>query len=510
MMDTISPAYDEFAQKYNAQKKQVLICERIADLETPVAAFLKIAHGVPHSILLESVADGDMRGRYSAIALMPDLIFRVRDGRADINRNALASNVFTPLAQPPLEALRDLVKENHIADLPPDLPGVAVGLFGYMGYDMVREMEVLPDNNPRALDVDDCLLIRPTIIVLFDNVTDMLYLVAPIHPQDSVDAQRAYEEARIRIQTIVDKLYDPLPPPPFEDLSEHAIDFEHAEPQSNMTRAAYYAMVECAREYICAGDAFQIVVSQRFCIDYPLPPFTLYRALRRVNPSPYLFFCNFDDFSIIGSSPEVLVSVTAGDVNIRPIAGTRKRGATDEDDKAIAEDLLADAKERAEHLMLLDLGRNDVGRVSEMETVDVTMAFGLQKTSHLLHIVSNVTGKLARGYDVLDALQAGFPAGTVSGAPKIRAMEIIDELEPEKRGIYAGAIGYFAANGDMDMCIALRTGIIKEKKLYVQAGGGIVYDSTPEYEYNETVNKAAALFRAAKEAQRIAAQRQNR
>ncbi len=332
------------------------------------------------------------------------------------------------------------------------------------------------------------------MVAVFDTVTNSLIMVTPVRPSDTLSAQDAYAQAQARIEAARAALEAPL-----VDQSI-APDAAFTPPSSNMNQAAYHDMVSRAKEYIKAGDIFQVVLSQRFETPFPLPPFELYRSLRRINPSPYLFFLNFDDFSVIGSSPEVLVGVADKTVNIRPIAGTRRRGATLAQDKEIGAELLSDEKELAEHLMLLDLGRNDVGRVSKIGTVQVNESFSLQKTSHLIHIFSDLTGTLEDGFDNIDALAAGFPAGTVSGAPKVRAMEIIDELEPQKRGIYSGCVGYFSAGGDMDTCIVLRTGIIKDDVLYVQAGGGVVYDSTEEGEYNETVNKAMALFRAAEDA----------
>jgi anthranilate synthase component 1 len=335
-------------------------------------------------------------------------------------------------------------------------------------------------------------------------VTDMIRLVTPVRAKPNISAQQAHDDAMARLSEATDSLYQAIPEPDIR------LPNAFEAPQSNMSQDDYFDMVTRSKAYIEAGDIFQVVVSQRFNIDYDLAAFDLYRALRRVNPSPYLFFLNMRDFQIVGSSPEVLVGVKDRKVNIRPIAGTRLRGSNAAEDKAIGEELLADEKERAEHLMLLDLGRNDVGHVSEIGSVQVNTAFGLQKTSHLIHIVSDVTGTLLPDCDEIDALVAGFPAGTVSGAPKIRAMEIIDELEPERRGVYAGCVGYFSANGDMDTCIALRTALVKDGKLYVQAGGGVVYDSTPEYEYAETVNKAAALFRAAEVSLKLASDRKNR
>ncbi len=502
-MTAATPDRAAFAAAYADGTPQLVWTELIADLETPVAAYLKLSGGEDFSFLLESVEDGDIRGRYSMIGLAPDLLFRVHDGQPELNRNASVNqDDFSPMDGAPLDALRSVLAESRL-HVPEGLAPMSAGVFGYMAYDMVRHMEDLPDDNADVMQVPDCLFMRPTLIAVFDSVTDNIRLVTPVRP-DGSSADDAYEAALARLEAAEEKLSAALPDAPMVAPNDFAA------PQSNMTQAQYFDMVEKGKAYIEAGDVFQVVLSQRFNIDFDLPPFDLYRSLRRVNPSPYLFFLNMRDFAVVGSSPEVLVGVKDREVNIRPIAGTRKRGASMAEDEAISAELLADEKERAEHLMLLDLGRNDVGRVSEIGSVSVNVAFGLQKTSHLIHIVSDVTGTLRQDLDEIDALVAGFPAGTVSGAPKIRAMEIIDELEPERRGIYSGCVGYFSANGDMDTCIALRTAVVKDNKLYVQAGGGVVYDSTPQYEYDETVNKAAALFRAAEIALTLAAERKNR
>ena len=502
-MTPAHPERDAFNAAYESGTPQLVWSELIADLETPVAAYLKLAESEPYSFLLESVEDGDIRGRYSLIGLAPDVLFRVSDGKPEINRQALEDqDSFAPMTGAPLDALRAVLAESRL-DVPEKLAPMSAGVFGYMAYDMVRHMEELPNSNPDVMQVPDCLFMRPTLIAVFDSVTDNISLVTAVRP-DGTSADDAYQAALARLEAAEDKLRTTLPDASITSPNEFAA------PQSNMNQETYFEMVEKGKQYIEAGDVFQVVLSQRFNIDFDLPPFDLYRSLRRVNPSPYLFFLNMRDFAVVGSSPEVLVGVKDREVNIRPIAGTRRRGETLAEDEAISAELLSDEKERAEHLMLLDLGRNDVGRVSEIGSVKVNTAFGLQKTSHLIHIVSDVTGTLRDELDEIDALVAGFPAGTVSGAPKIRAMEIIDELEPERRGIYSGCVGYFSANGDMDTCIALRTAIVKDKKLYVQAGGGVVYDSTPQNEYDETVNKAAALFRAAEIALQLANERKNR
>ncbi len=377
---------------------------------------------------------------------------------------------------------------------------MAAGVFGYLGYDMVRLMEDLPPPNPDPIGIPDAVLVRPTVIVVFDAVKDAIIVVTPVRPEKGVDAETALAHAAERLSRVVVNLDRPLD----KSLADYHAGPIEVSPQSNTTRDEYKAMVARAKDYIAAGDAFQIVLAQRFEAPFPLSPFALYRALRRTNPSPYLYFLDFGGFAVAGSSPEILVKVSGDRVTIRPLAGTRPRGATPHEDKALEEELLADPKERAEHLMLLDLGRNDVGRVAKIGSVTVTDQFFIERFSQVMHIVSNVEGKLDEKYDALDALAAGFPAGTVSGAPKVRAMEIIDELEKEKRGLYAGCVGYFSASGDMDSCIVLRTALVKDGKMYVQAGAGIVADSNVDAEQQECINKAKALFRAAEEARRFA------
>jgi anthranilate synthase component 1 len=470
----------------------------VADLETPIGTYLKLAQERTHSFLLESVQDGTTRGRYSIIGLLPDLIVRVEDGTASVNRQAqLDPDAFEVMDAKPLDALRGLVAESQI-EVPPGLPPQSAGIYGYLGYEMVRYMEVLPNGNPDDLKTPEAVLMRPSLLAIFDTVKDELYLTAPVYVKAGVSARQALEAAEARIDDAIARLGRALPATPALP------DLESIEVTSNTSRDEYFEMVARAKDYIAAGDIFQVVLSQRFSADFTLPPTALYRALRRTNPSPYMYFLDFGDFAVAGSSPEILVRVQNGEVTIRPIAGTRKRGATPTRDKELAEELLTDPKELAEHLMLLDLGRNDVGRVAETGSVKVTDKFFLEYYSHVMHIVSNVVGKLGPQYDFVDALSAGFPAGTVSGAPKVRAMEIIDELEKSRRGIYGGCVGYFGADGTMDTCIVLRTGIVKDGKLYVQSGAGIVADSVRELEQLECENKARALFSAAEEALRYA------
>ena len=497
-----APDFESFSRAYDQGRAQVLYRRLVADLETPVSAYLKLGEDRDHAFLFESVQGGETRGRYSIIALNPDLIWRCRDGRCEINRNARTeAGAFAAdaMADQPLQSLRALHAETHLA-LPDGLPPMAVGLFGYLGYDMVRLIEKLPNVPPDRLGLPDAIMMRPTITAIFDSVRDEITIVTPVWPKHGVTARAAHVQAEERLQDIVDLLERPTAPT--AEAPPGSTDFGPIE--SNMTRDEYLAVVARAKEYIKAGDIFQVVPSQRFRRSFTLPPFALYRALRRLNPSPYLYHLALPGFAIVGSSPEILVRLRDGKVTIRPIAGTRPRGRDAAEDSALGEELMADPKERAEHLMLVDLGRNDVGRVARTGAVKVTDSFFIERYSHVMHLVSNVEGDIRDGLDAVDALAAGLPAGTLSGAPKIRAMEIIDEFEKEKRGPYGGAVGYFAADGSMDTAIILRTAIVKDGVMYVQAGGGVVADSDPDAEYQETVNKARALMAAAEEAARFA------
>ena len=488
-----------FTADYDAGRGHLVWTRAVADLETPVAAFLKLAQGRANSFLLESVEGGAARGRYSIVGLDPDLVWRCRDGRAELNRNAQAAPFgFVAETLAPLDSLRALIAEARL-DVPEGIPPMAGGLVGYLGYDMVRQMETLPDDNPDVLGVPDAVMLRPTLFAIFDNVTDLLTFAAPVYPRTGVSAASAWRGAQERLAHAALALTRALPlPAPSVDLPALP------EPDSSFTRAGFLAAVERAKEYIVAGDVFQVVASQRFSVPFALPAFSLYRALRRISPAPFLFFLDFGGFAVVGSSPEILVRLRDDVVTIRPLAGTRPRGATHAEDQLLAAELLGDAKERAEHLMLLDLGRNDVGRVAEIGSVRVTESFAIERFSHVMHIMSDVQGRLRPGLDAIDALVAGFPAGTLTGAPKVRAMAIIDELEPVRRGIYAGCIGYFAPDGTMDTCIALRTAVVKDGVMHVQAGAGVVADSDPAAEYEETRQKARGLFRAAEEAVRFA------
>jgi anthranilate synthase component 1 len=495
------PDAEMFRARYQSGIPQLLWTTTVSDLETPVSAFIKLAAGRPNSVLLESVEGGAARGRYSIIMLDPDLVWRVRGDRAEVNRFALTDpNGWRAEEAGALASLRRLLAESRV-EVPPGLPPMSAGVVGYLAYDFVRRIERIPETNPDPLGLPDGILMRPTIVAVFDTVADTLTFATTVRPQPGVDAGTARAAAEARLAAAAAAMARPLPPPPAAPASPP----DPGAVRSNMTKEAYKAAVAKAVAYIHAGDAFQVVPSQRFAVPFALPPFALYRSLRRLNPSPFLFFLDFGGFAVVGSSPEIMVRLREGIVTIRPLAGTRPRGATHEEDVRLEHDLLNDPKERAEHLMLLDLGRNDVGRVAAIGTVQVKEQFTVERYSHVMHISSHVEGRLRPGLDAVDALMAGFPAGTLSGAPKVRAMEIIEELEPERRGVYAGCIGYFAAGGDMDTCIGLRTAVVKDGTMYVQAGAGVVADSDPETEYQETVHKARALIRAAEEAVRFAA-----
>ncbi|QWC58490.1 anthranilate synthase component I [Erythrobacter sp. 3-20A1M] len=471
----------------------------VADTETPVGAALKLIEPERGDFLLESVEGGEVRGRYSLLGLDPDLLFRADATGAEINREWRHDRAaFTPCEADAADALRNLVAECRLP-VPPGLPPALAFLVGYFAYETIARIERLPRAPTSELELPDMVFARPTLLLVFDSLSDALYLIAPLWA-DGGDPDARLAAAGERIDEAERRLAGPVP------QSDAAADLPEAALTPRLANDDYGTMVERAKDYIVAGDIFQVVLAQRFTCPFPLPPIALYRALRRVNPSPFLYFLDLPGFAVVGSSPEILVRLRDGEVTIRPIAGTRPRGATPAADKAAEDGLLADPKERAEHLMLLDLGRNDVGRVADRGSVEVTDSFGIERYSHVMHIVSNVVGRLAPGKDALDALFAGFPAGTVSGAPKVRACEIIAELEPETRGPYAGGVGYFAPDGSFDSCIVLRTAVVKDGTMHVQAGAGIVADSDPAYEQRECEAKAGALLAAAREAIRIAAE----
>ena len=480
-------------------KPQLIWRKRIADTETPVSAALKLFEAERGDFILESVEGGETRGRHSLIGIAPDLVFRAAGNKAEINSQWMTDReAFVPSLLPSLDALRALAAACRM-DVPEELPPALACLVGYFGYETIGLVEKLPRAPQSALELPDMLFVRPTVILVFDRLKDEMFLISPVWTgiKDAQAVARAHERL---------------------DEAERLLDAGHvaqAEPaaqcdgqeltlQPVLPAGRYVEMVASAKDYIKAGDIFQVVLAQRFTAPFGLPPVHLYRALRRINPSPFLYFIDLPGFALIGSSPEILVRARGGEVTIRPIAGTRPRGKSSLEDAENKASLLADPKERAEHLMLLDLGRNDVGRVTKSGSVTVTDSYMVEFYSHVMHIVSNVVGELADDKDAIDALFAGFPAGTVSGAPKVRACEIIAELEPETRGAYAGGVGYFSPNGDMDSCIVLRTAVVKDGIMHVQAGAGIVADSNPEYEQRECEAKAGALIAAAREAIRVA------
>ncbi|MEH3047678.1 anthranilate synthase component I [Sphingomonas adhaesiva] len=467
---------------------------RIADTETPVAAALKLIEPGRGDFLLESVEGGAVRGRHSLIGLAPDLVLRAHGNRAEINARWLEDrDAFVASDLPTLEALRDLVASCRM-EVAPELPRALACLVGYFGYETIGLVEALPAPKHDALGLPDMMFVRPTVILVFDRLADALFLVAPVWPDAARTPDAIVAAAEERLDLVEARLASAALPPRARseatDLSLTPV----------LPAGRYGEMVAAAKEYIAAGDIFQVVLAQRFTAPFPLPAFELYRALRRINPSPFLYHLDLPGFALTGSSPEILVRARDGEVTIRPIAGTRPRGRNAVEDAANRDSLLADPKERAEHLMLLDLGRNDVGRVASPGTVQVTDSYTIEFYSHVMHIVSNVVGRLDPAHDAIDALFAGFPAGTVSGAPKVRACQIIAELEGEKRGAYAGGVGYFSPDGSMDSCIVLRTAVVKDGHIHVQAGAGIVADSDPASEQRECEAKSGALQAAAREA----------
>ena len=493
MTDTPSTLAD--AEAALAAGRPALLWQRqVADTETPVAAALKLIEAGRGDFLLESVEGGATRGRHSLIGLAPDLVFRAHGRQAAINRDWLTDrDAFGPCAAPTLDALRALVAECR-ADVPADLPPALACLVGYFGYETVGLVEDLPQPEADPLGLPDMIFVRPTVILVFDRLADTLFLVAPAWPDPRRTPADIVRAAQDRLDATAARLASATLPPPVR------IDAPEPAYTPALPAGRYGEMVARAKDYIVAGDIFQVVLAQRFSAPFALPPFELYRSLRRINPSPFLYHLDLPGFTLTGSSPEILVRVRDGEVTIRPIAGTRPRGKTAAEDEANRASLLADPKERAEHLMLLDLGRNDVGRASAAGSVRVTDSYTVEFYSHVMHIVSNVVGRLAPDKDALDALFAGFPAGTVSGAPKVRACQIIAELESERRGAYAGGVGYFSPDGSMDSCIVLRTAVIKDGTIHVQAGAGIVADSDPASEQRECEAKAGAILAAARDA----------
>ncbi len=483
------PSFSEFKEKAKQGNLIPVYREILADMETPVSAFRKIDDG-RHSFLLESVEGGEKWARYSFLGSRPIEIIRSSDRRVEIIRNGRRET--RTFSHDPLEAVKEVLAEYRpVPD--PRLPRFFGGAVGFIGYDTVRYFEELEGRHKKGLGLPDIFFMVTDTLVIFDNVTHTMKVVSNAHVNGK-SARAAYDEAVAKIEALVKKLKSRGKGRSARAGGRKAK--KAAALKSNFTQASYEEAVLRAKEYIKAGDIFQVVPSQRFESRISVEPFEIYRALRLINPSPYMYFLRCGDATVVGASPEVMVRLEGGRIDLRPIAGTRKRGANEDEDQALERDLLADPKERAEHIMLVDLGRNDVGRVSEPGSVTVTELMVIERYSHVMHIVSNVRGTLTPRRDCYDVVRACFPAGTVSGAPKIRAMQIIDELEPTKRGPYAGAVGYFGFTGNMDTCITIRTLVIKDKTAYIQAGGGVVADSVPALEYQETVNKAKAMMRA--------------
>jgi len=473
------------AKRYN---RIPLMREILADLDTPLSAYLKLADG-PYSYLFESVQGGEKWGRYSIIGLPCRTLMRVRGTTIEIEKDGEV--IETVEADDPLAFIEDFQSRYQVPEVE-GLPRFTGGLVGYFGYDTIRYVEpkLKTCPNPDPLDNPDILLMVSDEVVVFDNLSGKMYVVIHVNPE----IDNAHQVAEARLDELVAKLRQATPE--YHEAGGASTQVEESDFVSGFTEEGFKSAVGRIKNYILEGDAMQVVLSQRLSIPFENEPLDLYRALRSLNPSPYMYFLDLGDFHIVGSSPEILTRVEDGEVTVRPIAGTRPRGKTETEDKALEIELLADPKELAEHLMLIDLGRNDAGRVAEVGSVELTERMLIERYSHVMHIVSNVKGKLKSDMSAVDALRATFPAGTVSGAPKIRAMEIIDELEPVKRGVYSGAVGYLSWEGNMDTAIAIRTAVIKNKTLHIQAGAGIVADSVPQSEWDETMNKARAIFRA--------------
>jgi anthranilate synthase component 1 len=491
--DSVRPDRDSYRELARRGAPVPLVREVLADLDTPLAIFRKLDDG-SHAFLFESVEGGEKWGRYSIIGLGAGLVFRSRGARVEIRRGERTETIELPADRSvdPLVHLRRLLAERRPLEIP-ELPRFVGGAVGYVAYDWVRFVERLPDSNPDDLELPDCFFVFPETVLVHDRLAQRLSIVHLPGIEAGADPDAARERGCAAIERVVERLARPLPAeaPLDARVSAPALDI-----RSNTTREQYAKMVERAREYIRAGDVFQVVPSQRLTVPLGVDPLLVYRWLRVINPSPYMFFLRCDDHLVLGASPEILVRLDAGEVTLRPIAGTYRRGADEAEDRALERQLLADPKELAEHVMLVDLGRNDVGRVAEIGSVRVNEFQVIERYSHVMHIVSNVVGRLRPGLDAVDLLRACFPAGTVSGAPKVRAMEIIDELESTRRGLYGGAVGYLDARGNMDVCIAIRTLLAKDGLVHVQAGGGVVADSDPDREYEESLHKARALLRA--------------
>lgn len=492
MTDLNPPTYEEFLTLVGEGTVVPVIKRVMADLLTPVAAYLKLERLSEFSFLLESIEGGEKVARYSFLGFDPEIIVRSRGGKVTIEREGATEETSEPM----LTVLRRLSGRNlpvRVAGLPP----FVCGAVGYLSYDAARWFERIPDSHPDDVGIDDAVMMFFSRLLAFDHVQHQIHVIANVFTRGRRDGlEDEYQKAADDIEAMVARLEDPIEPlPKGPGTSDKSV-------RSNMTKVAFETAVETAKEYIAAGDIFQVVLSQRFEVGLRAHPFEVYRALRVVNPSPYMFFLKIRDQSIIGASPEMLVRASGRRIEYRPIAGTRPRGATETEDALLGEEMRADEKEVAEHVMLVDLGRNDLGRVAAYGSVEITDLMIVERYSHVMHLVSGIKARLKPGADRFDALAACFPAGTVSGAPKIRAMEIIDELEPTRRGVYAGAVMYLDYSGNLDSCIAIRTILAKDGRAYFQAGAGIVADSVPEREYIETVNKARAMLQAIELAER--------
>lgn len=487
------PTREEFLKKAEQGNLIPVYREILADMETPVSAMKKLSES-NFAFLLESVEQGESLGRYSFLGADPSILFKSKGKEIDLIYNENNEETFET-QNTPLDELRKIMSRFKLVP-DPNLPPFIGGAVGYMSYDEIRNIETrIPDQNEDDLNLPDSFFMITDNLMIFDHVRHRMLLVNNAHVRSGVDPGGAWENAVHQIELMHERLH--IPPMEGREEIEECLD----EVESNYTEEEFKTMVERGKEYIFAGDVFQVVLSQRLKACYKCDPFDIYRALRAINPSPYMFYLKFGSLRVIGSSPEILVKVTGDQVQIRPIAGTRKRGADAEQDLALEKDLLSDPKEKAEHIMLVDLGRNDCGRVAKYGSVHVDDLMSIERYSHVMHIVSNVVGKLDENYDAYDVLAASFPAGTVSGAPKVRAMEIIDELENVRRGPYAGAVGYFSFSGNLDTCITIRTIIAKGENAYIQAGAGIVADSDPASEYQETLNKARGMLNAIRMAQ---------
>jgi len=480
------PGREQFLSRATPDRAAPVYRDLVADLETPVSAYWKLAADEEYSFLLESVTGGEQLARYSIIGVRPKSVLRTKGAKVRLLKNGEWLSSEIPESKDPLDLLEELIEPHESA---PGLPRFSGGAVGILGYDIVRFFERLGDSTEDDLGIDDLAMMVADSVVVFDHANCTIRVIV-----NALGTAEDYARAEHEIAEIVGRLHGPLPPLPTGSFEANVVS-------SNVSRDSFLAMVERVKEYVAAGDCIQTVISQRFETEVSAHPLTVYRALRSLNPSPYMFLLRFGDFDVVGASPEILVSLEGSQARVRPIAGTRWRGQNSEEDAELAKQLLEDEKERAEHIMLVDLGRNDLGRVCRYGSVKVNELMSVERYSHVMHIVSDVTGEIRPGEDAFSLVRATFPAGTVSGAPKVRAMEIIDELESNRRGLYAGAVGYISAQGDMDLCIAIRTMLIKGGKAYIQAGGGIVHDSVPENEYQESCNKAKACLRAIEIAQ---------